>query len=147
LLNNYRNKLFLNIIKSKTLTALLLGSHVGAVLITAGLAVPLGWRAVVILVLAFSLRVQWRTVARAAGALRLEPDGVCILTNVSGALRGHVTGATVFPLFVRLVVTGDGRRSRTLLVMRDAVTPDGYRSLRARIVQRHLPVPASQPPV
>ena len=100
-----------------------------------------------LIVLAFSLRVQWRTVARAAGALRLEPDGVCILTNVSGALRGHVTGATVFPLFVRLVVTGDGRRSRTLLVMRDAVTPDGYRSLRARIVQRHLPVPASQPPV
>lgn len=116
-------------------------------LITASLAVPLGWRAVVMLALAFSLRVQWRTVARTAGTLRLDPDGACILTSARGALRGQVTGATVFPLFVRLVVAGDGRRSRTLLVMRDAVTPDGYRSLRARIVQRHLPVPASQPPV
>ncbi len=116
-------------------------------LITASLAVPLGWRAVVMLALAFSLRVQWRTVARTAGTLRLDPDGACILTSARGALRGQVTGATVFPLFVRLVVAGDGRRSRTLLVMRDAVTPDRYRSLRARIVQRHLPVPASQPPV
>lgn len=139
--------MFLNIIKSKTLATLLLGSHVGAVLITASLAVQPGWRAVVILALVFSLRVQWRSVARAAGTLRLEPDGACILTSASGALRGHVTGATVFPLFVRLVVTGDGHRSRTLLVMRDAVTPDGYRSLRARIVQRRLPVPASQPPL
>lgn len=116
-------------------------------LITASLAAPLGWRAVVILVLALSLRVQWRTVARAAGTLRLEPDGACMLTNASGALRGQVTGATVFPLFVRLVVTGDGRRSRTLLVTRDAVAPDEYRALRARIVQRRLPVPASQPPL
>lgn len=139
--------MFLNIIKSKTLTALLLGSHVGAVLITASLAVPPGWRAMVILALAFSLRVQWRSVARAAGTLRLEPDGTCILTSASGALRGHITDATVFPLFVRLVVTGDGRRSRTLLVMRDAVSPDGYRSLRARIVQRRLPVPATQRPL
>ena len=139
--------MFLNINKSITLTTLLLGSHIGAALITASLAVPPGWRAVVILALAFSLRVQWRTVARTAGTLRLEPDGFCILTNASGTLRGHVTDAAVFPLFVRLVVTGDGRRSRTLLVMRDAVTADGYRSLRARIVQRRLPVPATQPPL
>lgn len=119
----------------------------GAILVTAGLALPGGWRAALMLALAASLSIQWRTVARAAGMLRIERDGSCVLTEANGALRGQITGAAVFPLFVRLAVTGDRRDSRTLLVMRDAVAPDEYRALRARIVQRRLPVPASQPPL
>ncbi len=113
----------------------------------AKLAMPAGWRAVLILAVVVSLSMQWRSAVRAAGTLRLERDGSCALADARGTLRGHITGAAVFPLFVRLIVTGDGRRSRTLLVMRDAVAPDAYRALRARIVQRRLPVPASQPPL
>lgn len=123
------------------------GSHCGGVLVVAGLAAPIGLRTVMVLGLAASLWVQRRALAAAAGTLRIDSDGRCVLTSASGTMRGRITGAAVFPLFVRLVVRGDDRRSRTLLVMRDAVEPDGYRALRARIVQRRLPVRITQLPV
>lgn len=123
------------------------GGHLGAILIVLALTMPIGLRVALALGLAGGLWVQRARLGVAVGTLRIEPDGDCVLTHVAGAMRGRITGAAVFPLFVRLNVKGEGRRARTLLVMRDAVTPEEYRALRADVVQRRLPAAAVQPPL
>lgn len=123
------------------------GAHLGAIAIVLVLAVPSGLRAVLAVALAGSLLIQRARLGAATGVLRIDLEGSCVLVRDAGATRGRITGAAVFPLFVRLSVAGDGRRARALLVMCDAVTSEEYRVLRARIVQRHLPAPTPQPPL
>jgi hypothetical protein len=135
----------LRINKSLTLEWLLFGSHAGAVLIILGLSLPVGWRVALSLAVTVSLGMQRRALMASAGTLRIEPDGHCAWTGDRSALRGPITSAAVFPLFVRLVVAADRGRKRTVLVARDAVAPEAYRELRARIVQRRLPARAGQP--
>lgn len=122
------------------------GSHLGAMLVVMVLAVPIGLRVALAVALAGSLWVQRARLAAAAGTLRIDRDGTCVLTRAAAGMRGRVAGGAVFPLFTRLSVASGARRARILLVMRDAVTPEEYRALRAAIVQRRLPAPAVQPP-
>lgn len=132
--------------KSRLLTRLIVASHLGVVPILAMLAVPPWLRLIAIVVVITSLLTRRRLLFAAARTLRIERDGSYRLTDGGGSHGGRVEGAAVFPLFVRLVLAGDGRRSRTLLVMRDAVDPELYRTLRAAVAQRRLPARADQVP-
>ena len=79
------------------------------------------------------------------GELRLEDDGTCIQSVNGEPRRYRLTRATAHAGFVRLTLMRADERMRTQLVPRDAVEPEVYRELRARIVQRRLPVPDETP--
>jgi hypothetical protein len=123
-----------------------LGAHFGAMLLS--LAVPIAWwlRFGLATLIGVSLWRQWRYGAWAASAeLRLEKDGFCIQSLNGEQLRYRITRATAHAGFVRLTLQRAGRKTQTLLVPRDAVEPGVFRDLRARIVQRRLPVPEQDP--
>ena len=77
--------------------------------------------------------------------IRLEEDGSCIRTANGEQRRYRIARAAAHLGFVRLTLMRAGERTRVQLVPRDAVEPEIYRTLRARIVQRRLPVPDKTP--
>jgi hypothetical protein len=134
--------LILNIKKSNLLSALVLVTHLGALLILLVLPLPAGVK----IGLSAIICVQFWWLSRhgalvAPGKFHLTEDGSMVLVgrNERAAHHYRVARATVYAGFVRLVLEGQNHRARTLLIMQDAVTPEVYRELRARVTQRRLP--------
>lgn len=134
--------------KSITLSALVLGAHLGAVLFALLLPLPAALRlglAALIVLHGWSLRRHPGLAPPAA--LQLDDQGECRLALAPDPepQRYRVTAASCVPGGVRLVLARPGRRAM-LLVLRDALEADDYRALRARIRQQRLPRPIAQPP-
>ena len=138
--------MILNIKKSFTLTTIVLSAHAGALLLVVVLPIALAPKIGLSVVIGAS---YWWQVLYGAGAsgceIRLEEDGSCIHTANGEQRRYRIARAIAHAGFVRLTLLRAGERTRTQLVPRDAVEPEVYRALCARIVQRRLPVPDKSP--
>lgn len=138
--------MIITIKKSLILTAIVFGAHSGALLLVFVLPIALGLKLGLAALIGASLWWQWRHGAAAAvGELRLEDDGTCTQSVNGEQRRYRLIRATTHAGFMRLTLQRTGERMRTQLVPRDAVEPEIYRELRARIVQRRLPVPDKTP--
>lgn len=134
--------MILYINKSFILTAIVFGTHSGALLLVFVLPIALGLKIGLAALIGASLWWQSRYGIPASGCeIKLEEDGSCIRTANGEQRRYRIARATAHAGFVRLTLMRAGERTRTQLVPRDAVEPVVYRDLRARIVQRRLPVP------
>lgn len=128
----------INIKKSNMLSRFITGVHTGALLIAISLPAALGIQIGLATMIVASSWWQRRCTGLAAPAeLELRADGICSICRQCAPQKfgGHLVGAAIHPGFIRLTVKAHGRRSRVLLVMRDAVEVDVYRELRAGIVQ------------
>ncbi len=124
------------------LSTIVLSTHIGALLLLVALPIALGFRMGLATLIGVSLWWQWRHgVWVTPCELQLEEDGSCTRTASGEQRRYRITRATAHAGFVRLTMVRAGERSRSQLVLRDAVDPEVFRTLRARIVQRRLPVP------
>ena len=138
--------MILNIKKSFILAAVVFGAHIGALLLI--IVVPIApWLKIGVAALigaSFWWQGRYGLPANVC-EIRLEDDGSCIRTTNGGQRRYRITRATAHAGFVRLTLQREGERTRVQLVPRDAVEPEVYRDVRARIVQRRLPVPDPTP--
>ena len=140
------NNLIINIKKSFILNAIVLGAHSGALLLLLVLPIVPVLKAGLVALVGASFWRQNRHGIRASECeIRLEEDGSCIRTANGEQRRYRIARATTHAGFVRLTLQRAGERTRIQLVPRDAVEPEVYRALRARIVQRRLPVPDKSP--
>ncbi len=134
--------MILNIKKSLILTAVVFSVHAGALLLGVALPIAFGLKIGLTALIGTSLWWQGRHgLAANVCDIELGNDGSCLRTANGEQLRYRIARATVHSGFVRLALQRAGERMRTQLVPRDAVEPEVYRDLRARIVQRRLPVP------
>ncbi len=140
------NKLIINIKISLTLTAIVFTAHAGALLLIFVLPIASELKIGLAALIVASLWWQGRYgVPASVCEMRLEEDGSCIRTTNGEQRRYRIVRATVHAGFVRLTLQRAGERTRIQLVPRDTVEPEVYRDLRARIVQRRLPVPDKSP--
>ena len=120
----------------------MLSAHIGALLLIFVLPIALWQQIGLAALIGMSL---WRQVRYGVWAsaceIRLEEDGSCTRTVNGEPRRYRIARASAHAGFMRLTLTRAGERTRIQLVPRDAVEPEIYRTLRARIVQRRLPVP------
>jgi hypothetical protein len=138
--------LIINIKKSFILTAIVLSAHAGALLLIFILPIALSLKIGLAALICASLWWQGRHgVWASVCEIRLEEDGSCIRTAYGEQRRYRIARATAHAGFVRLTLQHAGERTRIQLVPRDTVEPEVYRDLRARIVQRRLPVPDKTP--
>jgi hypothetical protein len=134
--------MIINIKKSFILTTIVFSAHLGALVLTLIVPIVFGLQIGLAALIAVSLWWQWRQNAGVVvGELRLGDDGTCLQSINGEQHRYHLMRATIHAGFVRLTLQRAGGRTHTQLVPRDAVEADVYRELRARIVQRRLPVP------
>jgi hypothetical protein len=138
--------LIINIKNSPILIAIVFSTHAGAVLLIFILPMAVGLKiGLAALIGASYWRQIWYDAGRSGCEIRLVEDGSCIRTANGEQRRYRIARATAHAGFVCLTVTRAGERTRTQLVPRDAVEPEVYRDLRARILQRRLPVPDKTP--
>jgi hypothetical protein len=138
--------LIINIKKSLILTAIVFAAHAGALLLIFVLPIAAGLKIGLAALIGTSLWWQGRYgVPASVCEIRLEEDGSCIRTANGAQRRYRIARATAHAGFVRLTLLRADERTRAQLVPRDAVEPEVYRALRARIVQRRLPVPGKSP--
>jgi len=124
----------------------MLSAHVGALLLMAILPIALVLKIGLAALIGASLWWQGRYgVPARVCEIRLEEDGSCLRTANGEQHRYRIARAIAHAGFVRLTLIRAGERTRIQLLPRDAVEPEVYRALRARIVQRHLPVPDKTP--
>ena len=91
-------------------------------------------------VIGTSLIWQWlHGASLMPGELTLADDGDCSLTRGGQSRAYRITRASLHTGLVRFTLKRVGTRPRILLLMHDAVEPEVYRELRARITQGHLP--------
>jgi len=134
--------LIININKSNILTAIVFGVHTGALLLVVVMPIALGPRIWLAALIGASLWWQGRSgLSTKDCKLVLEEDGSCLRTFNGEQRRYQIVRATAHAGFVRFTLQRAGARTCTQLVPRDAVEPEVYRDLCARIVQRRLPVP------
>ena len=134
--------MILNIKKSLLFTAIVLGAHSGALLLIFVLPIA-PWQKFGLAVL-IGTNLWWQGrygIGASACEIRLEEDGSCTRTANGEQRRYRIARASAHAGFLRLTLMRAGERTRIQLVPRDAVEPEIYRTLRARIVQRRLPVP------
>ena len=119
-------------------------SHVGALAIALRAPIPVVLSISLALVVGASLVWHWRRgVFVAAGEWHLTDDGHCTgphTTDDASSRRYRVTQAHRDLSGVRLLLEHTDRRRRWLIVTPDAVEPEVFRELSARIVQHRLPV-------
>jgi hypothetical protein len=133
--------MIINIKKSRNLRRIVGALHVGALMaalsLPVGAGIRLGLATIVVGSMEWQRRFGWQGVP---ALLELRADGTCSIRGLHArqTFEADIVGVDIHPGFVRLTVKTAGRRSRVLLVMRDAVEPHVYRELRARIVQRRL---------
>jgi len=140
------NNLIINIKKSFILTAIVLSAHAGALLLIVVLPIALALKIGLAALIGTSLWWQGRHgVPASVCEIRLEEDGSCLRTANGEQRRYRIARAVAHAGFVRLTLMSAGERTRIQLVPRDAVEPEVYRDLRARIVQRRLPVTDKTP--
>jgi len=138
--------MIINIKKSFILTAIVFGAHFGATLLLFVLPIALGFKIGLAALIGASLWWQSRHGVWASGCeIRLEEDGSCIRTADGEQHRYRIARATAHAGFVRLILMRAGEQMRMQLVPRDAVEPEAYRTVRAQIVQRRLPLPEKSP--
>jgi hypothetical protein len=138
--------MILKIKKSFNFISIIFSAHLGALVLTLIVPIALRFQIGLAALIVVSLWWQWRQDAGVAvGELRLEDDGTCLQSISGDQHRYHLTRATAHVGFVRLTLQRAGERTRIQLVPRDAVEPEVYRELCARIVQRRLPVPDKTP--
>ena len=124
----------------------MLGAHTGALLLIFVLPIALWQKFGLAALIGTSLWWQGRYgIGASVCEIRLEEDGSCIRTANGEQRRYRIARASAHAGFLRLTLKRAGERTRIQLVPRDAVEPEIYRTLRARIVQRRLPVPAKAP--
>ena len=122
------------------------GAHSGALLLILVLPIVPVLKAGLVALVGTSFWRQGRHGVPASECeIRLEEDGSCIRTANGEQRHYRIARATAHAGFVRLTLRRAGERTRIQLVPRDAVEPEVYRELRARIVQRRLPVPEKTP--
>lgn len=132
--------------KSSVLTAIVVGAHVGALLLVVVMPIAPGLQIGLAALIGASLRWPGRNgLAANVCELELGEDGSCLRTANGEQCRYRIARATVHAGFVRLRLQRMGGRMHTQFVPRDAVGPEVYRVLRTRIVQRRLPVPDPTP--
>ena len=140
------NKLILNIKKSFILTAIVLSTHAGALPLLVVLPIALALKIGLAALIGASFWWQvWYGIPASVCEIKLEEDGSCIRIANGEQRRYRIARATAHAGFVRLRLLRTGGLRHTQLVSRDAVEPEVYRALRARIVQRLLPVPDQTP--
>ena len=140
------NNLILNIKKSFILTAFVLSAHAGALLLIFLLPIALALKIGLAALIGKSLWWQGRHgVPARVCEIRLEEDGSCIRTANGEQRRYRIARAIIHTGFVRLLLVRAGERTRIQLVPWDTVEPEVYRDLRARIVQKRLPVADKSP--
>ena len=138
--------MIIKIKKSLVLTAIVFTAHSGALLLIFVLLIAPGLKIGLAALIGASLWRQGRYgVPAGVGEIRLEEDGSCIRTANGEQCRYQIARAIAHAGFVRLTLLRTGERTRTQLVPCDAVEPEVYRALRARIMQRRLPVPDKSP--
>jgi hypothetical protein len=138
--------MIINVKKSLALTAIVVGAHVGALLLAVVMPIASGLKIGLAALIGASLGWPGRNgLAANVCVLELGEDGSCLRTANGEQRRYRIARATVHAGFVRLRLQRMGGRTHTQLVPRDAVEPEVYRVLRARIVQRCLPVPNPTP--
>jgi hypothetical protein len=131
-----------NIKKSFILTAIVFSAHSGGLLLIVVLPVALGLKIGLAALISASLWWHGRYgVPAGVCEIRLEEDGTCIRIAKGVQRRYRIARATAHAGFVRLTLQRAGERTRIQLIPWDTVEPEVYRALRARIVQRCLPVP------
>ena len=87
-----------------------------------------------------SLIWQWlRGASLMPREIKLADNGDCSLTRGGQSRLYRITRASLHAGLVRFTLKRVGTRPRILLLMHDAVEPEAYRELRARITQGHLP--------
>jgi hypothetical protein len=138
--------MILNIKKSFILTAIVFSAHSGALLLIFVLPIALGFKIglAALIGVSFGWQGRYGLPARVC-EMRLEEDGSCIRTANGEQRRHRIACATAHTGFVRLTLMRAGARTRIQLVLRGTIEPEVYRDLRARIVQRRLPVPEQDP--
>jgi len=128
------------------LTAIVLGAHAGALLLIVVLPIALALKMGLAALIGTSLWWQSQYGVRASVCeIRLEEDGSCIRTAYGEQRRYRIARATAHAGFVRLTLQRAGERTRIQLLPRDAVEPEVYRDVRARIMQQRLPMPDKTP--
>jgi hypothetical protein len=136
--------MILNIKKSFILTALVLSTHAGALLLIIFLPISPVQKFGLAALIGASFWRQCRYGLPASGCeIKLEEDGFCTRTANGEQRRYRIARASADAGFIRLVLKRVGERTRIQLVPRDAVEPEAHRALRCRIVQRRLPVPTT----
>ena len=132
--------------KSFILTAIVLSAHAGALLLIVvlpiALALKIGLAALIGASSGGKVGMAYRRVCAKYGWRKTVPASEPqTASSVAIGLRARP------PMlgFVRLTLKRAGERTRIQLLPRDAVEPEVYRDLRARIVQRRLPVPDKTP--
>lgn len=127
--------MIINVKNSFLLSGSVAAAHAGAVLLVVTLPIWVGWKALIMTLVAASfLRRPWRAPRLAIqldeqGRLRFEPDGEPL----------HVTGAARDPFALRFMLEDGTGRRRSLLLMRDALDSRTFHALCGRIAQRLLP--------
>lgn len=141
--------MIININKSYLLATVVTLVHFGAIIIL--LILPVAWwfqAAAIALVSASLFRLRRDGVFAAQGLWRIHDDGTCLgPSNGIGteSITRRVVEAIRYPGWVCLRLAAKGRRTRMLLILRDAVDAHTYRQLCARIEQNRLPVPVQSP--
>jgi len=138
--------MILNINKPFILTLIVLSTHAGALLLLVILPIAFGLKTGLAALIGVSFWWQNRYgIPASVCELKLEDDGSCSRTADGEQRRYRITRAVAHAGFVRLMLVDAGERTRLQLVCQDAVEPDMYRALRARIEQRRLPVHEQAP--
>ena len=134
--------MIIKINKSFFMTVLVYSTHCGALLLSMYLPILLSLKIGLAALICANFWWQGRRVLRATECeIRLEDDGSCIWTKNGEQRRYRIARATAHTGFVRLMLQRTGERKCALLVPRDAIEPEIFHDLCARIVQRRLPVP------
>lgn len=76
--------------------------------------------------------------------LSLNDDGTLIHSIIGEQRRYHVDDATAHVGFLCFTLVRDGERVSAFLLPRDAIEPEVYRNLLARIAQKRLPVTSQE---
>lgn len=122
------------------MASMVLAAHLGALVCTGLIEIvdwlryPLGVLVIASLVWQWRRSFWWR-----GGDLKISDEGLCTIQG-GEPLTAKIVRADVFAGFIRLRIALVSGRSRTLLLMQDALAPESYRELCARIRQGRLPV-------
>lgn len=136
--------MLLNIKKSIYSATVLCGAHLGAIGIALSLPFGIGLRTALSAAVAASFGWQWSQFRRwRGGDWRVDDDGGCFWYphGDDRPVRYELLRAETGALWIRLLIERRPERPRHLFIWKDAVDPEVFHDLHARIEQRRLPAP------
>lgn len=128
--------------KSNYSATILLAAHLGAIGIALGLPFDIDLRLALTVAVAASLGWQWRRLGSwRDGEWRVDDDGGCswFPDGDDRSVRYELLQAETGVLWIRLLIERQPEKRRHLFIWKDAVDPETFRELHARIEQRRLP--------